>query len=222
MAHPKDAPSDLWHLVLVDAEMPQRQRSGLAWDQDGTGPDAFLRLVIEGRKVWESESVEDQTHPRWNASPPNNLAFDRTVKVRIELWDSDGVTSDPIGIYEGRALADAIIGADTIIKLEGGATLTLRLEPPLPHVGTGVGLYELRRDALFVLDVLPNSPASRAGMRVGDRITAIDGRTIDELGAKRAESALSMAAQQGSELTLERAGKFERVSLDKGYVWLSM
>ncbi len=219
----QDVPPDLWQLVLIDADIPTRQRSGLTWDDDaGDPPDPFVRVLIRNREVWQGPTAENTAHPRWNASPRQNLAFDRSERVRIELWDDDGMTADPIGIYDGRALSSAVIGADTIIKLEGGATVTVRLDHPKPHVGTGIALYEVRKTALVILEVTPSSPASRAGLKAGDRITAIDDQMIDELGANRAQSALALAAQNQSELTVERKGQFRHVKLDQGYVWIAL
>jgi len=73
-----------------------------------------------------------------------------------------------------------------------------------------------------ILEVLPNSPASRAGLAPGDQITAIDDRMVDELGRHRAETALALAAQNQSELTVETAGKFRKLKLDQGYIWIAL
>jgi hypothetical protein len=208
--------------VLVRANIPPTQRSGLAWDDDGSPPDAYLKLLVEGRQLWESPRVDDQLHPAFDASPESNLAVPRNAVIRLELWDKDAASSQPIGIYEGRAAGDAIVGANTTIKLEGGATLTVRVDKPLPLVGTGIAQYELRKHAVLVLKVVPHSPAARAGVSAGDRITAINGKLIDELGEGGATSALALAGQNGSELTLENDGQYRQVKLDEGYVWLSL
>jgi hypothetical protein len=221
LARTAEPPEHMWRFVLVRADIPPQKRSGLPWDDDGK-PDPYLKLVVDGRKVWESPKLENELHPRFDASPPYNLALDRHKRIRLELWDADGMAADPIGIYEGRALGDAIVGANTTIKLEGGATVTVRVEPPQPHQGTGIALYEVRKNALVVLKVVPNSPAARAGLSAGDRITAVNGKLVDHFEPGQAESALALAAQQASELTVERDGNYRRVTLDGGYVWLSM
>jgi hypothetical protein len=221
LARNAQAPASIWRFVLVRADIPPHKRSGLSWDE-GHGPDAYLRFLVAGEEIWRSPVVENSIHPVFEASPPKNFAFSPDTRVRLELWDKDGVTADPIGIYEGRGLGQAVMGAPTTLKLEGGATLTVKIDRPVPHFGSGIALYEKRRQALLVLKVVPNSPAARAGLKAGDRITAIAGKLIDDLEQGQAESALTQAGQRGSELTVERAGTYRRIKLDDGYVWLTM
>lgn len=215
------APPNLWRFVLVRADIPPQKRSGMSWDDD-SGPDPFLKLLVDGKVRWESPVLENNIHPVFDASTPRNFDFPHTSRIRFELWDKDGVTADPIGMYEGRALGEAIVGAHTTIKLEGGATLTVKVAKPAPHVGSGIASYELRKRALVVLKVIASSPAARAGLKPGDHITSIDGKMIDELGPGQAESAMTLAGQNGSELTVQSNGAYRQVKLDDGYVWLTM
>lgn len=217
-----DVPSGLFRLEIVSADVPETQRSGLPWDEDDA-PDPFVKVFINGKPIWETATLSNTLHPEFGSSHPRNLAIERaTARMRVELWDKDSVGNDPIGIYEGRALANAHVESDTTIPLEGSASLTFRVRLPSPHAGTGIASYEIRKEALLVLKVLPNSPASRADLRPGDRIVALGGRAISELGQQAAESGLALATQNRTELTVKRAEQLRTVTLDQGYIWLSM
>jgi len=211
-------PDNLWQLQVVDAQIPRQTRTGQSWDDEGGGPDVYFVLAIKGEERWRTDVREDDFRPKF-PNPSPNLRFDRSARVRIELWDRDGVGADPIGIYEGKVLSEVFIDADSTVTLDGGATVTLRLRKPEPRAGTGIAEYELRPSALVVRAVLPNSPAARGGLRDGDRIVAIDGKAIAGLSEAAADSALALASQRASKLTAERDGKRRTVQLDKGYVW---
>jgi hypothetical protein len=214
-------PEDLWQLTVVSADVPQQKRTGTSWDDDGGKPDPYVVVRIRGVERWRSDSSDDTFEPTFS-QPPTNFAFARDARVRFELWDDDGMGADPIGIYEGRVFAESVIGSDTTLKLDSGANLTLRLDKPVPKQGLGLAEYELRPSAVTILAVVPNSPASRAKLKPGDRIIAIDGKPLSKLEQQEAESALALASQHQSTLLVAREKREHTVKLDNGYIWPSM
>jgi hypothetical protein len=214
-------PEDLWQLTVVSADVPHLKRTGTSWDDDGGKPDPYVLLRIKGVERWRSSSSDDTFEPGFS-QPPTNFVFARDARLRFELWDDDGVGSDPIGIYEGRVFAESVIGSDTTIKLDSGANLTLRLDKPVPKQGLGLSEYELRPSAVLILAVVPNSPAARAKLKPGDRIIAIDGKPLNKFEQQEAESALALASQHKSKLLVARDKREFTVTLDNGYIWPAM
>ncbi len=216
------APQELWQMELVSAEIPPRQRSGDAWDADGDPPDAYAIIRAKGGSSWESPVAPNSLRPSWGVGPEHNVRIPPGSVVRVELWDKDGVSSTPIGSYEGRRPSRNVLpGADLRLNLEGGATLTLRLSVPRPHAGVGVRRYELRPGALVVLDLVDHSPATRAGLKPGDFITAIDGVSVKELGPAKAATGLALAVQRRSTLVVTNGDDRRELQIETGYVWLS-
>ncbi len=216
------APGDVWRLEIESAQVPPRQRSGLPWDDDGTGPDPMVRIYRAGHELWQSATVHNSTHPTFDATLPHNVWLPSDAPLRIELWDDDGVSADPIGIWQGSGLPEnALPNADARILLDSGATLVVRVLPPRAYRGLGVTRYEVHDDALIVLDVVPRSPAGRAGVVAGDRIVAIDGQSIASLGGARAATALATdASRPNAKLTVVHSGDTrEQLVLDGGYAW---
>lgn len=208
-------------LRFLSAVIPPQQRGGLEWDDDGTGPDAMVRVYRNDELVWESAPVEGGLSPELNVAPPENVYLPADADIRIELWDSDAVAGDPIGIWRGRGLPpSALLGADARVMLDSRAVLVMRVERARPKRGLGLALYEQRSDAVLALDVTPRSPAARAGLVNGDRIVAIGEDSIESLGAARAASALARAGtRRGATLVVERSGHREILRLDGGFVW---
>jgi hypothetical protein len=213
-------PKDLWQVQFVSAEIPSEKRDGLSWDENGGAPDVYVVLLQKDKLLWKSSVLKDSSGPaKFEAEAAPNLTFDRNARIGLQLWDEDSVGADPIGVYQGKVLSDAVIDAPILVKLDSGASLTLRLLPPKPKLGSGIAEYEIRPTALYIITVLPNSPAARAGLERGDRITAIGGKAVKTMKREQAASALTLAAQNETELTVLRGKASRSVKLDKGYVW---
>jgi hypothetical protein len=218
------APAGMYAFRLINAEVPPTKMSGLSWDEDGTGPDPFVRLIIDGRKVWESEAKQDQARPEWNVVLPHNVVIHSNSQFRLELWDRDTtVSADPIGQIEHRGLpVNAVPDAQARLQLDR-ATVTIMVSAPQAHKGVGLSV-EARPDALKVIAVEPYSPASRAGIRVGEMIVGVGSERVSHMGPNDAVSEVSLAAERAHKLVVADGDrKSEReVTLDQGYVWVIM
>jgi len=218
-----DHPASLYAIKLNSADVPLAKNSGLKWDEDGSGPDPFVRLIVDGRLVWQSEVMTDQVKPQWNVELPANVQVASNSQFRLELWDFDtAVSADPIGQLEHRGLPDtALPGAEARLTFDNMAMVSITVNPPRAHKGVGLSV-EARSDALKVYHVEPYSPASRAGIRVGELIVAVGNDRVSHMGAGDAVSELLLSVDRGHSLTVaDASGKNEReVKLDPGYVWL--
>ncbi len=77
-------------------------------------------------------------------------------------------------------------------------------EPPFSR-------FNFQREALVVEEVLPNSAGNRAGIQLGDRVLAIDGRRVEGLG-EWDMTRINFEVGKAYRLQVERDGKqFERV-----------
>lgn len=217
-------PGGLYGLRLQTAEAVQVKLSGLPWDDDGSGPDAFVRLFVDERLVWESPVQDNDETPQWNVAPPRNVVIPKDSLFRLEMWDYDSaVTADPMGHVERRGLpGNTLPGTESRIVLSTGAVVTLMTTAPVPMRGVGVTV-ELHPSELKVLSVEPFSPAARAGIRKGDAIVGIGFARVSELSEDKAASELSLSIDRGHALMVRRPGEIEHeVKLDQGYVWLVM
>jgi hypothetical protein len=219
-----DRPEDLWTLRIVGAELPEFKPGGLPWDSDGTPPDPFVRVLVDKQLVWESPALENTRKPEWNVTLPRNIQIPEGESFRLEVWDRDtAVSADPAGHIQRSGLPEtALPDAVARLTLDNLANVSVIVSAPRAHQGVGLR-FEVRSDALVVLDVDAMSPASRAGIRKGERIVAIGPQRVSELGGDEATSDLSLASERGHSLTVaDTKGQERQVTLDKGFIWLTM
>lgn len=219
----QDEPSGLYSIRLIGAELPHYKGAGLAWDSDGSGPDPFLRLLLDGRLVWESPAQENTHRPEWNITLPRNIFVAPMTKFRIEIWDKDTASSDPAGSVVRTGLpGNALPNAVARLALDNLGAVAITVSSPIPSKGVGLR-FEIHDDGLAVLAVEQFSPAARAGIQIGDLITAIGDSRVETVGGDRAASLLSLAADRGAALKVtDSKGRTREARLDGGYLWLIM
>lgn len=77
-------------------------------------------------------------------------------------------------------------------------------------VGIGVQVtYDVEGESIEILMVMPNSPAEKIGLQSGDRITAVNGARVMEIGYEAAADAIKGEAGTEVKLTILRDGKEE-------------
>ena len=220
-----DRPGYLFKLHVISAVAPPTKVSGLPWDDDGSGPDCFVRVYLDKTLVWTSDVQENNPHPEWNAILPRNIVVGSNTLTRFEVWDYDtAISADPIGHLEQRGLpTTAMTDAVTRLQLDSTATLAIMVGAPTAHRGVGLSV-EIRSDYLKVIGTERFSPAARAGLKIGDRIVGIGNERVSHMEGADAATELSLAGERSRKLVVtDKTGKQERtVMLDTGYVWLTM
>lgn len=73
-------------------------------------------------------------------------------------------------------------------------------------IGVRVSINSVE-DTIYVYQVLKDSPAEKAGVLVGDYITAVDGTSIEELGAENATEAISGESGTAVKITVLRGSE---------------
>lgn len=167
---------------------------GAASVEIGLGEATFcsangLNLTGEQRAAIRSELYQLMNRP---VNGPDELAafaseVARLVESRCKLRPSatflEFTAAAAGGLDEYSAFLTADQLRDVYSQIEGN------------FVGLGV---ELKADkgALLIVHVIPGSPAERAGIKDGDRIVAVDGRSTEELSTD--EAAAMLTGEEGS------------------------
>lgn len=85
--------------------------------------------------------------------------------------------------------------------------LTSQTSGELSGIGIRLGIDE-KTSKLTVIEPIPNSPASKAGLAAGDRIISIDGKPTDQMSLE--EASAQIKGEIGTEVRLEIARKTEQ------------
>lgn len=113
---------------------------------------------------------------------------------------------------------DALLSPGQPLPLEvdrGGQRLPLTIKPT-PHTEEGetVGFLDFLPDygnvPIVARDVVPNSPASEAGLRVGDRIVAVNGEAVKS--AEQVSQFIREHKGQAITLRIQRGGSTQEIS----------
>ncbi|WP_284343864.1 aspartyl protease family protein [Dyella mobilis] len=76
-----------------------------------------------------------------------------------------------------------------------------------PHSRTGVGLDRTEHDALAVATIAPGSPGHQVGLRVGDRVVALDGVPVAQMGLDDIQRVMQQPDGTHLPISVVRQGK---------------
>ncbi|HLV21950.1 MAG TPA: PDZ domain-containing protein [Polyangiaceae bacterium] len=216
------APDDLVYIDVERAHIPPTTRDGRRWDAvGGSAPDPFVKLFMNDQEILETPVQSNTVNPTW----PNQIRANYRVPFgsafRIELWDSNPLNPDPICIEKLPNLREETGLGKLEVRCPSGARIVLRVEPARPKLGLGF-YYELRGDSIFVTRLLEHSPAARAGLRRGDRVMQIQGRSVKELREGEAQSLINTHSRTGLELLVKPSrGDARSVRLSEGPIYVA-
>jgi carboxyl-terminal processing protease len=189
---------------------------GAAAVEIGLGEATFcsangLNLSNEQRAAIRSELYQLTTRP---VNGPDELAafaaeIARLIESRCNLRQSatflEFTAAAAGGLDEYSAFLTADQLRDVYSQIEGN------------FVGLGV---ELKADkgALLIVHVIPGSPAERAGIKDGDRIVAVDGRSTEELSTDEAAAMLTGEEGTAVRVVAETAGQRRELTVRREHV----
>lgn len=201
-AYDPPPPKDILCVSVQAARIPAKTLDGRSWDKvGGDAPDPFAVLFVDETEVFRTPVVSNSFEPKWAARELYNLKIPASAKVRVEVWDDNALVPHPICNEEVRHLQDAVELGETEINCESGAVVILKVRPPKARLGIGL-FYEIRGHQAFVSRVVAASAAGRAGLKPGDQILQVDGRSVDKMQTGELESIFNGRAKNGVELLI--------------------
>jgi len=196
-----------------------------------TGAGHALSLSVDTHEDLELPEKTVSSVLGWGA---NGVIHGRTGRITsLKLGDyvlHNVVTGfpDPSGVHAldegatGHVERHGILGAKVLKRFRvvfdyTNAQVILEprsgLETPFTFNNSGVMPlpWMAGAESIEVADVIASSPAEKAGIEVGDRITAIDGKPVAEIGVNEIDALLEQASGSKITFTIRRENKeFEK------------
>ncbi len=203
-------PSDVLYLAFAKATIPQKTRDGRAWDSvGGSLPDPFAKFIVDDVDLIVTPIQENTLTPTWPNQKRGNYRIRDGARVRVELWDNNPLNNHPICTKEVHELNEQLSNATSLdITCDSGAYIQVTAEPAHGKIGLGL-FYEIHTDAAFVVRVLAESPAARAGLQRGDQILSIMGKPVKGMSEGEVRSLVNANAATGLDLHVRGANHQE-------------
>ena len=147
-----------------------------------------------------------------------NRAEAREVVAQVARW-----LHRRIGLPVSAAVLEYLCGATNSLDVYSAYLTPAQLAEVYSQIeGRFVGLgVELKADggSLLIVRVIPRSPAEQAGIQEGDRITAVDGKPVDQVSTDQAANMLQGPEGSVVELTVRtRCGSWKSVRVARASV----
>jgi hypothetical protein len=217
------APRQMAYIEFERARVPPRAPDGRPWSDTGDElPDPVARLIVNGKTLIETPVEEDTLTPTWPAQRRANYVLKPRSHATVQLL-AHGAMNDRLICSKnvGDLRAEAELGR-VELTCDNGARVWLLVQPARPKIGLGL-FYELRINQVFVSLVVEDSPAGRAGLRVGDEIIALDGKWVRSMDEAQVRSVFNAGASNGLRVTVRRGSAAPKeVTLKEGPVYLSI
>lgn len=206
-----EPPRDYVFLYIKGARMPAQTRDGRKWGKGGEGlPNPYAILIIDGTEVTRTVVENNTLQPTWPNQKKANYRMTSKSRLRVEIWDDHGLFPHPICMKEILNLPSYIDSGEDDIECDGGARITLGVEPA--HARWGLGLnFELRTTTAYVTRVIEASAAGRAGLKPGDQILSIMGESVEKIDNGHLQSLIRANSTTGVELKISSSEGAVRV-----------
>jgi hypothetical protein len=176
-------PQDRHFIVVRGATLPSRTRDGREWDKVfGSLPDPYVKIFVNDAELFRTTIESDTLEPKWNDTPKANWPLKVGDRLHIEIWDNNPLIDHPIGQKDVRVDGDFFSVPEQEFDFEGGGELHIAFLPAKAAWGVGFW-FELRTGSAYITRVLDGSPASRAGLKGGDRIVQLAGKNVSALSS---------------------------------------
>lgn len=213
-------PADLVWIAVKGGTAPERTRDGRTWQElGGKLPDPYVVVFINGKELLRTNAEPNTLKPKWVDAPHGNFRIQRGDRLRIEMWH-EALVKTPICVKDmGGDTGDWVESRSIRATCDENSEVLLAWEPAHARVGYGF-YYELRTESVHVSRLFQESPAARAGMKVGDQIFSINGIPTKTMKTGEIQGYFNAQRIEGVEVEFGRnADQITKATLKEGAIY---
>lgn len=215
-------PKNVLYIAMEGAEIPSRTRDGRRWDAvGGDAPDPFAILYINGKELFRTPVQANTLTPTWDNAPKGSYELPQGAKLKVEIWDDNPIHKQPICSKEIKDLPELASLGGVSTMCGGGTQISVAIKPAEAKFGLGFS-YEFRGDGVYVSQVMPLSPASRAGLREGSRILRLMGEATRNKSEGEIKSLINANGSLGLKMAVAPPGTSaeKELELQEGPIYI--
>lgn len=196
-------PAELLYVDFQGATIPAKTRDGRAWDEvGGSAPDPMAKLVVDGKDLIVTPVQPNTFSPTWPNQKRRNYRIPLGKSVLVEVWDTNALNNHPICRQKIANIHEEAHGGIVEVNCPSGARVVLDVRPADPVIGLGFDYELMGNGVVRVTRVVPESPAGRAGITAGAKITHLQGKAVKDLDALQVQSTVNANSRTGLEMDL--------------------
>ncbi len=215
-------PAELLYVDFRGATIPSKTRDGRPWGgAEGSAPDPLAKLIVNGKDIIITPVQSNTLTPTWPNQVRGNYRIPLGASVTVQVWDNNAINNHPICTKKvGSIHADAERGV-LEVHCPSGAMVTLNVRPADPLLGLGFDYELMGNGVVRVTKVVPDSPAGRAGIAEGAKITRLQGKEVKDLDALQVQSTVNANSRLGLDMDIANAdGTVKHVKVQEAAMYL--
>jgi hypothetical protein len=115
-------------ITVGHAEVAPREPNGTVWDTDGSAPDPYAELFVDGNLILTTRDISDSYTADWTDQVTRRI--DRGTTIELSVWDSDPfVMGDLIAkCGQGASIAADELRAGQLTCMVDGSLVSIYLD----------------------------------------------------------------------------------------------
>ncbi|MCX7696260.1 MAG: S41 family peptidase [Bacteroidales bacterium] len=164
----------------------------------------FLGSILFAFGLWLGYTLH-----RTSSNESNTSQIEQTIKLITENY-VDSVSDSILKQYAIEGMLEKLDPHSSYISAEQFKKINEDIEGSFEGIGIQ---FRIQDDTIFVIDVIPNGPSEKAGLRRGDRIIEVDGKKVAGINITNEQVLKMLKGPKGTQVQVKVYRKNQRKNI---------